>query len=279
MIHAEALDRLEAAFLAPGGWPALEAGATEDAAAIREHLAGCPDCAAEQRAWHVAGWALAENVPDTLRAPAGARERTLAAVADTAVTRPVRVLATPPSDPPPSATPLVVPASMRAPRPSTPRPAVLALAAAFAAALFLAGAVLGGPLGLVSQDPHDVAVTDTQAAAVASAVDRVLQQPEHVTVPLLDAAGAAGGSVLFDPDSRQLVVLSEALEPVPAGSEYGCYLERDGERTRVGRLKVVDDAAFWMGPMAEPADAGRSGDRFVVIRDDRPEAPVLSGGF
>ncbi len=279
MDHAEVLDRLEATFLEPGGLAALGAEPSEEAAAIREHLRDCSGCAAEHRAWHIAAWAMAQNVPDTLSAPVGARERTLAAVAETGVTRPAGGLvpfgAPPVASPSPATLPLAVPAS----RAATPRPAVLALAAAFAAALFLAGAVLGGPLGLVSQDPNSVEVTDTQAAAVASAVHRVLQQPDHMIVPLVDGAGAAGGSVLFDPASRELVVVSQALEAIPEGSEYGCYLERDGKRTRVGRLKVVGDAAFWMGPMAEPSDAGRSGDRFVVVRDDRPEEPVLSGGF
>lgn len=289
MDHAEVLDRLEATFLEPGGPGALDAEPSEEAAAIREHLRGCPSCAAEQRAWQVAAWAMAENVPETLGAPVDARERILATVAETGVARPVSgpmPFEAPPvalpsaalwavAAPPPATQPLAVPAS----RAATPRPTVLVLAAAFAAALFLAGAVLGGPLGLVSQDPSNVAVTDARAAALAAAVDRVLQQPDHMTVSLVDGAGAAGGSVLFDPDSRELVVVSQALEAIPEGIEYGCYLERDGQRTRVGRLKVVGDAAFWMGPMAEPADAGRSGDRFVVVRDDRPEAPVLSGGF
>ncbi len=282
MDHAEVLDRLEAAFLEPGGLAALDAEPSEEAAAIREHLGGCPGCAAERRAWHIAGWAMADNVPDTLSAPLAARARILAAVAGTGVARPVSgsvPFGAPPVASHSSVTPLVVPAGIPGSRSATPRPAMLALAAAFAAALFLAGAVLGGPLGLVSDDRNDVAVIDTQAAAVAAAVHRVLQRPEHVTVPLVDAAGEAGGSVLFDPASSELVVVSEALEAIPEGREYGCFLERDGERTRVGRLKVVGDAAFWMGPMTEPADAGRSGDRFVVVRDDRPEVPVLSGGF
>lgn len=289
MDHAEVLDRLEASFLEPGGLTALDTDPSEEAAAMRGHLRDCPACAAEHRAWHLAAWAMAENVPDTLNAPVGARERTLAAVADTGVARPLSrpvpfdspAVALRSSDAPPVIAPssATLPLAVRASRAATPRPTVLALAAAFAAALFLAGAVLGGPLGLVSQEPGSVEVTDSQAAAVALAVNRVLQQPDHLAVPLVDGAGAAGGSVLFDPASRELVVVSQALEAIPEGSEYGCYLERDGERTRVGRLKVVGDAAFWMGPMAEPSDAGRRGDRFVVVREDRPEEPVLSGEF
>lgn len=283
MDHAEVLDRLELAFLAPGGPTVLDADPSEEATAIRVHLAACRDCAAEHRAWQLAAAAMAVNVPDTLIAPAGARERTLAAVATTGVPRPiggmVPAVALPGGSLPSGALPAVLPVIAPASRASAPRPAVLALAAAFAAALFLAGAVLGGPLGLVSRDDGDAVVTDTLAATMASAIDRVLQQPGHRMVPLVDASGAAGGSVLFDPGSRELVVVSRALEALPEGRQYGCFLEREGERTRVGRLKVVGDAAFWMGPMVEPGDAGRSGDRFVVVRDDRPETPVLSGGF
>ncbi|MDQ3493052.1 MAG: hypothetical protein M3452_07310 [Chloroflexota bacterium] len=283
MDHAEVLDRLETAFLSPGSLPALHSDDSEEARAVRAHLAICSDCAVEHRAWQLAGVAMGANVPETLKAPTGARERTLAAVAMTGALRPAGATSGPlgelsvsnagPHGPSAPAAP-VPPA-----RPATPRPGVLAIAAAFAAALFLAGAVLGGPLGLVSREAPDTSVADAQAAAVASAVDRVLKQPEHMMVPLVDAAGSTGGSILFDPASRELVVVSQSLESIPEGREYGCYLEREGQRIRVGRLKVVGDAAYWMGPMDEPADAGRSGDRFVVVRDDRPEAPVLSGGF
>lgn len=280
MEHAEVLDRLEAGFLAPGGLASLEAVHSEEAVAVRVHLASCPDCSAEHRAWQTAGWAMAASTPETLRAPDGARERTLAAVAMTGVPRPeggsAASAAELPVSPPAHLGSI---AAERATRSATPRPAVLAIAAAFAAALFLAGAVLGGPLGLVSQEAADTSVADAQAAAVAAAVDRVLQQPEHVMVPLIDASGATGGSVLFDPDTRELVVVSQSLESIPDEREYGCFLEREGERIRVGRLKSVGDAAYWMGPMDEPGDAGRRGDRFVVVRDDRPEVPVLSGGF
>lgn len=283
MDHAEVLDRLEAAFLRPGGLPALRSGDSEDARAVRAHLATCSDCAVEHQAWQLAGFAMGANVPETLRAPTGARERILAAVAMTGVVRPADATSgrlgglsvSMAGQHGPSAPAALGPTA----RPATPRPSVLAIAAAFAAALFLAGAVLGGPLGLVSREAPDTSVADAQAAAVASAVDRLLQQPEHMMVPLVDAAGSSGGSVLFDPASRELVVVSQALESIPEGREYGCYLERDGQRIRVGRLKVVGGAAYWMGPMDEPVDAGRRGDRFVVVRDDRPEAPVLSGAF
>jgi hypothetical protein len=280
MDHAEVLDRLEAAFLTPGGLPALHVDGSDEATSLRAHLATCWECAVEHRAWEVAGFAMDANVPETLRAPSGARERTLAAVATTGVARAASAPMRSPTDLRLSTSAPIEPAALVPPgRVATPRPRVLAIAAAFAAAIFLAGAVLGGPLGLVSQEGPDTSVADARVAAVASAVDRVLQQPEHMIVALVDAAGVSGGSVLFDPMSRELVVVSQALEAIPEGREYGCFLEREGQRIRVGRLQVVGDAAYWMGPMDAPSDAGRRGDRFVVVRDDRPEAPVLSGGF
>lgn len=268
MNHAEVLDRLEASLLEPGGVAALDADRSAEAGAIRSHLAACQECAAEHRAWQLADLIMAQNVPDTLAAPAGARERVLSAVALTGAPRPLGgSLGSP------------VPAPMVATsRAATPRPAMLTIAAAFAAALFLAGAVLGGPLGLVSREA-DTSVADARVAAVAAAVDRVLQSPERRLVQLVDAAGSGAGSVLFDPDSRELVVVSRSLQPLPEGREYVCFLEREGKRIRVGRLRVVGDAAYWMGPLDEPPDAGRSGDLFLVIRDDQPEMPVLSGGF
>ena len=98
MDHAEVLDRLEAAFLTPGGLPALHVDGSDEATSLRAHLATCWECAVEHRAWEVAGFAMDANVPETLRAPSGARERTLAAVATTGVARAASAPMRPPTD-------------------------------------------------------------------------------------------------------------------------------------------------------------------------------------
>jgi hypothetical protein len=136
--------------------------------------------------------------------------------------------------------------------------------------IFVVGAFLGGPLGLVARPSPQVPV------AVAAAADRILQRPDHRAVTLHTASGEAGGSVVFDPGSRELVVLSGRLPEPAEGQRYQCYLERDGERTRIGPMIEAGEFYFWAGAVSEPEDALRPGDRFLVVDEASGEA-VLTG--
>lgn len=80
MDHAEVLERIEGAVAAPGGLTTLVADPSPDAVAIREHVRGCPDCAAEWRAWSKVAVGLAAAAPEDMGMRPDARGRILAAV-------------------------------------------------------------------------------------------------------------------------------------------------------------------------------------------------------
>ncbi len=277
MGHAEVLERLEEAFASGAGISTIERDTSSEGAELRRHLDDCASCGREYAAWRTTALAMAALAPDDLRAPDHARARVLSAVAaaDPRGERPVPLGGTPREQPsPPALAPPPDAPLLSRTRPQAPRPALLAIAAGFAALLFMAGALLGGSLGLTPP-----AEDDDAGARVAAAVDRILVRPDHVLLPLSDASGAAAGSVLFDAHTDELVVLSRALPEPPEGKTYLCYLERNGERTRVGPMRVEYGTAWWAGAMPAPADAGSPGDRFLVVLGDETSPPVLSGSF
>lgn len=265
---AEALERLEEAFLGPGKLRALESDGSAAGIALRDHLSTCEGCSRELRAWRVAAQALDAATPDSVVASVGVRGRLLEAV----VAEPRSMLE------PTLATSPVAGAATAAARGQSAMSAVTraALAAAAAVLLFAAGALLGGPLGLVPTPAAPPALD--RAAFISAAVDRVLAQPGHRVLELHDQAGARSGTLVFDQASRELVVVSRALEPSATGREYHCFVERDGERSWVGRMVEYEGISWWAGPLDEPADAGGPGDRFLVVREGDTE-PALSGGL
>ena len=153
----------------------------------------------------------------------------------------------------------------------------LALAAAATVLLFVAGALLGGPLGLTPQT--DTATVDQLARVVAAAGD-VLAEPGHAVAALQTADGSPGGAVLASTTTGELVVMSSVLPPLDNGRRYACLLVRDGTRTKVGYMHFSGDVAYWAGPVKDPADPGQPGDEFVVVPEDAvTQPPTLSGTF
>ena len=284
MEHPEAAERIQAAVVGSGKLGGIAVDRSPTGVELRRHLEVCADCRAELQAWRLVDEVLAAATPDDLAAPAEARGRILDAVVASGVIR---------GRPAPAPTTIdldsadervaqpVQPAS-RPPGASGSRPAGATrwkvgrflLVAAAVVALFLAGARLGGPWGLTPLD-HGPAVKLAEALVFAA---NVLEDPDHVVAALRTPAGAPGGAVALVPDSGELVALSGALTPPPEGQRYLCYLERDGQRTEVGWMWFAGAAAYWTGAIAEPGDAGRPGDRFIVQLDGSP-APALTGTF
>lgn len=270
MDHAEVRKRLAEAFATGSGISTIEADASSEGQGLRDHISSC--CREEYEAFRATALALAAIAPDDeLRAPRRARERIMASVGAQQL-----AAAGPAFTATPAVTPVAPPsASERSARPSVPQPRYLAIAAAVAAAIFLAGAFLGGALGLAPASPDDEA-----AAHIVAAVDRIVAQPDSVQLAVSQASsGAHAGTLLFDPANNELVILSRSLTAPPSGEEYGCYLERQGARTRVGRMRVEYGTAWWVGKMEDPADAGAPGDRFVVLLGGPDGAPVLVSAF
>jgi hypothetical protein len=244
MDHADALERIEIAAAEPQGLERLMAGDAPDAAAVAGHLAGCSSCADElARIRQVAAIARAAIVaqPD----PA-LRERTLAFVRAVGRDRSVEDQAGRPAGRE-SQVPVAGPPAARAPWRS--RRATLSWAAAVAAAVLvgLAGFAAGGALRNDAGAGQDAALALLRTTT--SATVRIEAQPDVQRVTLASTSNAAGaaGTLLFSPASGELVVVATGLAHEGAGQEYGCWVEVNGERRRLGKMYWGGDVAAWAG--------------------------------
>ena len=243
----EIRELLETAALERDGIDRLEAGDTPEATRVAGHLAFCPPCAEEL--------ARLRRTVGTLRAalaggpPPALRERTLALVRAAGVERPVpgAVRGLPAGGP--SERDLPFPGFVASPRPR--RLVVPGWLAAIAAVLvigaFGAGFLARGPAGpaVAPTVPPEPAL-----AQVAAAYTRIAAAPDATEVMLADAAGTPRGVLAIAPSVGQMVVTATGLPPAPAGSVYGCWLEIDGQRTRLGTMYLAGDVAWWAGSVA-----------------------------
>jgi hypothetical protein len=305
MDHAEVLERIEGAVGAPGGLARLGTDPAPDAAALRQHLAGCPSCAAEWRAWSVVSLGLAAAAPDSLeprpelksQVMSAATARSAPLATPTAVGVTGSVAAVPPSAQAGAAPitgstarsgialgprrPRKVPGSTGStgsvPVSAAPPPRLLLLAAASVVVLFVVGIVLGRQLAGAPEVPRgDPGRVLTEAASI-------LQGGGFGLARLETPDGVPGGVVVVSPGSGRLAVVSSALEAPPEGARYLCLLDRDGTVTQVGYMRWEPTAsggglAYWAGD-ARPADLGLPGDVFVVQLDQPGAQPALSGEF
>lgn len=314
MDHAEALARMADAVAAPGGLTTLVADPSPEASAVREHVRGCPGCAAEWRAWSVVSLGLAAAAPDELVMRPAARDQILRSILSPAMPRSVTApMAIPAPVTMPAPMTLAAPVGATVPSMAgapTRRPSVvpggrtgrtagmssasaraarrepggrttgssfrwIALAAAAAVLLFVAGAALGRPLGLGGGEP--IRTSDVPRALGVTA--DILEGQGYNLAHLQTPDGTPGGFVAISPGSGDLVVVSKALVQPPTGVRYVCRLVRDGERTTVGYMKFDDALAYWAGPVTDPVDLGLSGDQFVIQLDTPGSEPALTGTF
>ncbi|MEW6224219.1 MAG: anti-sigma factor [Chloroflexota bacterium] len=270
MDHAEALERIEIAAVEPRGLERLTAGDTPDAAAVAGHLAGCPACAAELARIRRSSAIVREVV---LAEPDPAlRERTLAYVRALGRERgrsgdgaPVGSAA--------DGSPVL--ATLGRPRRR------FAWAVGLAAALVVAGALgfAAGGTWLAGQGNRDREVAllqDTTASAM-----RIAGQPDAraVTLAATTAGAGGGGRLVFSASSGELVMTATGLAPLEAGAEYGCWVEVDGERRRLGRMYWAGNLWAWAGPADGLADlpAGTAFGVSLVAAGGGDGQPVLAG--
>jgi hypothetical protein len=148
----------------------------------------------------------------------------------------------------------------------------LALAAAAVLVVFVAGALLGAPLGLV----HGNTNTDQLRTALAAS-GRILEQPDHRQAALVDSDGTAVGSVLIDGQNGDIVVLSTGGDD-GTNAEYHCYLIRpDNPRTWLGEMVAQAGTSFWAGRVDDVSDLGRPGDVIQII--DGGTSPEFTATF
>ncbi|MBA2253765.1 MAG: hypothetical protein H0W07_01445 [Chloroflexi bacterium] len=265
MDHAEALERLDEAFLGPGKIWSVETDRTPDGVALREHLAGCPDCRGAYGSLTLTGDALAMAAPDTLVPSSGARDRVLSRVRAVGVARA-------------HGRPRLVPHMAQGAPLGRPRRAV-SIWTGLAVAASIVLLVLGGVLGRALFPVADPAVQESRRlTSLASAMSDLLADPAHRAVRLRDATSMDAGLLLVSGDGRRLAVTSNAIDD-PGTRLYDCYVERGGERILIGPMHLGDGLAYWAGPVQAPAELGRPGDRFIVLERGPDATPELSATF
>jgi hypothetical protein len=287
MDHETTREQLELAAVEPGGIDRLIAGDTATAQAVAAHVAGCPDCADElarlERASRLIGATVREMPPAELR------ERTLASVRALGRARgPLTAGAAAAS------APVLLPAARTVPArtPATTlrraiggRRAALGWVAAIAAAIVLSVATTSMLVGgRVDQQLADQTDTVHTLQEITTATLRVTGQPDAQHVALAGTSDPnLAGSLVFSPSTSELVVVTTGLTAPPAGQEYRCWVERGGQRQRVGKMFFSGDLAYWIGLV--PAVSGVSSDaRFGVSLVDASgpgidAPPVLGGGL
>jgi hypothetical protein len=265
MDHEGTREQLELAAIEPGGLERLMAGDTATAQAVAAHLAGCASCSDELvrlgRASALIRAGVRELPPPDLKA------RTLAAIRTEGVQRPLMVAAAPS---------VAVARDVLAPIPATREPVALPVAAASARNRPSRGQVIGWFGAIAAAVVLSVAATtfligsrvDRQLAAQNATVEAL----EKLTTATIDVTGEpdaqhvalAGvtdpkldGSLVFSPATTELVVVSYGLTNPPAGQEYRCWVEVNGQRERVGKMFFSNDLAYWAGDV--PAVSGLSG--------------------
>ena len=216
-------------------------GASRDA--FVDHVAGCEVCREEVGAWYRAhtlvhealvdptGPVLLADVADgePMTAPAHLRESVLTRIK-------LDALPETPSGRVPQRR--VVPAI----RSRVSRRRLLPLVAVMSILVVAGGLVLDGNARLGRAESEALALQTMSAT-----LDRVLQDPNHWVVDLRGVDGQSRGSVSWS--TRDLVVLTTALAPPPEGRVYRCWLERDGQRSGVGRMVFAGGTSFWVGTL------------------------------
>jgi hypothetical protein len=294
MDHDDALERIEIAAAEPQGLERLMAGDTVEAAAVAGHLAGCAACTAElARIRRTAE--VARDVVRTQPDPA-LRARTLAFVraqgvprgavpASVAADAPSAVPAAPIVEPLPVAEAASAPASLDDARRRRVTSRLRAAVTVLAAALVIA--IGGGVVAYRSLSSETTATIDDQAQeiAVLEATTRatlaVSAEPDAERVSLTTTDGGdAAGTLLFSPSTGELVAVASDLEPEPDGMEYGCWIEVDGTRTRIGKMYWAGDLWAWAGDvegLADVPEGATFGVSLGPVGGGGDTTPVLTG--
>jgi hypothetical protein len=290
MDHEGTREQLELAAIEPGGLERLMAGDTATAQAVAAHLAGCASCSDELVRLGRASALIREGVREL--PPPDLKARTLAAIRTEGVRRPLLAAATPSgavagdtalTPIPARSEPIALPTVAVAARNRPSRGQVIGWFGAIAAAVVLS--VVATTFLIGSRVDEQLAAQNATVAALeklTTATLDVTAQPDAqhvalagVTDPKLD------GNLVFSPTTTELVVVSYDLANPPAGQEYRCWVEVNGQRQRVGKMFFSNDLAYWAGDV--PAVSGLSGAATfgVSLVDATGQAietdPVLAG--
>lgn len=242
MDHAEAHERLADLALEPRALLALEHRGSPAAEALRAHIASCPTCTAEVRAWsetHEAVLAaFADAAAQGSAIPADDQPIALPPGLRGSVTRAVAAERV-------GGIPVAVAGSGRGTRQarfgwiSGGRRPWLALAAA------LVLAVVGSSVIAIQQASQVVTARAESAefARLVQATETILADPGHTSATLTAADGSSGGLVAWtDADA---IVLATHLDAPAAGLVYRCWVEKGGTRAPVGEILFRQGIGYW----------------------------------
>ena len=153
------------------------------------------------------------------------------------------------------------------------------MAAAIAVSVVATSAIVG------SRIDSQLAVQAETIDALQSVTVATLQVTAEDDVRRVAMAGIqsdAQGHVVFSPSSSELVVVATGLTEPPAGQEYRCWVEKAGDRERVGKMFFGDDLAYWVGPVPAVADLtgeARFGVTLVTLDGSADGVDVMAGGL
>ena len=121
---------------------------------------------------------------------------------------------------------------------STRRPARRGLALLAAAAAVVIAVGIGYAAGGAAKQ-SDLEASAQEVAILSDAATtavRIHAQPDAEQVQLVptSAGGDAAGTLAFSADTGELVAVATGLEPEASNEEYGCWVEVDGTRHRLG---------------------------------------------
>ena len=115
---------------------------------------------------------------------------------------------------------------------------IAAIAAAVVLSVITTTVIVGNR---VDQQLAEQAETVSALEEVTTATLAITAQPDAEHVALAGTTDPAlAGSLAFSPSTTQLVVVATGLTNPPAGQEYRCWVEIDGQRQRVGKMFFSD---------------------------------------
>ena len=259
MDHTEARVLLMDLALAPARVRMLVEDSASMPPALRAHIQTCGDCKTELESWRLtvaaldmavsAGSADADDPARSIRElaasagaatmPPGLRERTLTAASDSTSPQPIL------------------------PDSGVRRARRLPVWLAAAAALVL---LVGGGAFAVDRT-FQLNQANSEISALASAttdLDRILADPGHKVAQLATLDGKPAGSVSWSTAQDQVVVLTSALQPPPAGQVYRCRVMNNGSATVVGEMRFSGSVAYWAGSLSSWGASFAPGSQFTV---------------
>jgi hypothetical protein len=195
---------------------------------------------------------------------------------------PLTVVRGPTPAPAPVAIPIPAPVAIPIAAVRASRPRWIALVGIAAALLVAVG--LGFGAARLTTPPDAAANREIAVLQLTTeATLRLEAQPDTQRVALAATTAGAGseGTLLFSPSTGELVMVAGGLAALQPGQEYGCWVEANGQRRRIGRMYAGGDLQSWAGPVDGLANLppGTVFGVSLVATGGGAGEPMLTGGL